>query len=95
MTLNLAENGGRGISGELKAALRLEAVDCLDEADGAYLHEIVERLAAVCELRGKKTHKVEMVDDELVTRRHVALVLVSGEELTGTLLVPGELVGSP
>ena len=91
VSLDLAHDGGRGIGGELQAALRLEAVNGLDEADGAHLDKVVQRLAAVLELGSQKTHQVEVAHDKLLASILVPFFFVSAEKLPGALLVPGKL----
>ncbi len=51
--LDLTDDGGGGVGGELHAALRVEAVHGLDQADGGHLGEVVQRLAAVAEPAGQ------------------------------------------
>ena len=46
MVADLARDEGRRVGGEGDAARRVEAVDRLDQADGADLREVVERLVA-------------------------------------------------
>ena len=72
---------GRGVGGELKSSARLEAVDGLDEADGADLHEVLEGLSPVVELGRQEAHQVEVVHDELAARLLVALLLEPAEQL--------------
>src|SRR5207248_8411327 len=47
MSLDLADDVRRGVGGQLDAAREVEAVDRLDQADRADLHQVVELLAAV------------------------------------------------
>ena len=47
VALQLAQDRGRGVARELRAAPGLEAVDGLDQAEARDLHEVVERLVGV------------------------------------------------
>ena len=87
MALDLAHDRGRGVGRELEAAVGVESVDRLDEADGADLHEVLERLAAVLELGREEAHEVEVVHDQLLARVLVALA-VTAEQLPRAVLVP-------
>ena len=52
VALDLADDRRGRVRRELDAAVGLEAVDGLDQADGAHLHEVLVRLAAVAEAPG-------------------------------------------
>ncbi len=52
VALDLADDRGRRVGGELHAAIGVEAVDGLDEPDRADLDEVLEGLAAVAEAAG-------------------------------------------
>ena len=71
VALDLADDRRRRIGRELDAAFEIEAVDRLEQADRADLHEIVERLAAVRELHREIAHEIEVRDDELVAQPFV------------------------
>ena len=60
VALDLADDRRRRVGRELDAALEVEAIDRLEQADRSDLHEIVERLAAVGELHGEKAHEVQV-----------------------------------
>src|SRR5581483_6813140 len=66
IALDLADDRRRRVRRELHAALEIEAVDRLEQADGADLDQVVERFAAVGELDGEIAHQVEVRDDQLV-----------------------------
>ena len=57
VALDLADDRRRGVRRELHAALGVEPVDRLDQADGGDLDEVVERLAAVAEPAGAVLHQ--------------------------------------
>jgi hypothetical protein len=52
VTLDFANDGGRGEGRKLQAALRLEALDCREQANVADLDDVLERLAPVAEFLG-------------------------------------------
>ena len=87
MALDLAEDGGRGVRGELEAALGVEAVDGLYEADGAHLDKVVEGLSPVLELAREEANEVEVAHDELVARGLVTRTVL-GKEVARACLVP-------
>ena len=62
---------GRGVGGELHAALQVEPVDRLDQPDRGDLGEVVEPLAAVAEPAGEVLHQRQVQLDQLAadTRR--------------------------
>ena len=91
VALDLAHDGGRGKSRELKATIGVKAVDGLDQAYGCHLHEVVKRLAAVLELARQEADQVEMAHNQLLASLFVALFLVQAKELAGALLVPCDL----
>ena len=66
MALDLADHGRGRVRRELDAAFGVEAVDGLDQADGADLQQVVVRLAAVAEPPGEMLHEREMQGDQLV-----------------------------
>lgn len=65
---DLADDGGGGVRGELDAALRVEAVHGLDQADGGDLGQIVQRLATVAEAPGQMLDEREVHTDEGVAQ---------------------------
>ena len=91
VALDLAHDGGRGERGELQAARRVEAVDGLEQAQIADLHEVVDGLPAVLEFVGDEAHQVEVGHDELFAGVDIALFLEATEELARLLLIPGAL----
>ena len=62
----------RGVGRELEAALGVEAVDRLEQADRRHLHEVVERLAPVGEAPGQVLGQAEVGLDQLVAEAGVA-----------------------
>jgi hypothetical protein len=68
VALDLTHDRRGRIRRELDAALEIEAIDRLDEADRPDLNKVVERLAAVGELDGQIAHEVEVGDHELVAK---------------------------
>lgn len=91
MTLDLAQDGGRGKRGELESALRVKAVDCLEQAQIANLHQVVERLAAILKFVGKEPYQVHMGHDELLASIRITGLLITTKQLAGFLLVPSGL----
>ena len=93
--LDLADDRRGGVRGELDAAVEVEAVDRLDQADRADLDEVVERLAAAGEPAGEVLDERQVQPDQLVPRRLVlGAVGHRGDELVEELarVRPG---GSP
>ena len=91
MTLNLAQDGRRGKRGELESALRVKAVDSLEQAQITNLHQVIERLAAVLKLVGKKPYQVHVGHDELLACVRVTGLFIATKQLAGFLLVPSGL----
>ncbi len=80
--LDLADDGRRGVGGELDGALEVEAVDGLDQPDGRDLHEVIERLAAVAEPPGQVLHQREVGLDEVIAQpRPAGVTLRQAPEL--------------
>ena len=65
---DLALDGGDGNRPQVAAARGLEAVDGLDEADGADLHEVVDGLASACVAARYGAHETHVLLDEARTR---------------------------
>ena len=59
---------GHGDRPQVAAARRLEAVDRLDEADGADLHEVVDGLASACIAARDGAHEAHVLLDEARSR---------------------------
>ena len=76
MTLDLPEDRRRGVGGKLEAALGLEPVDRLEQADGAHLHEIREGLVAAGEAPGQVLDQRQVHLGELVPHPAVSLAVV-------------------
>ena len=64
--LDLADDRRGRVGGELDAALDVEAVDRLDQADGADLDEVVERLAPAGEPPGEVLDERQVEADQLL-----------------------------
>ena len=91
MTLNLAQDGGRGKRRELKSALGIKAVDSLEQAQIADLQKVIERLATVLKFVGKKPYQVHMGHNELLAGIRITGLLITTKQLAGFLLVPSGL----
>ena len=59
---------GHGDGAQVAAARGLEAVDRLDEADGADLHEVVDGLASACIAARDGAHEAHVLLDEARSR---------------------------
>src|SRR5262249_29447832 len=77
---DLADDGRRGIRHELDVALRVEAVERLEEPDPADLGEVVEGLSALRIPGGERAHEPLVALDELVPRAHVRVALPALDE---------------
>ena len=81
VALDLADDVGRRVRRQLDAALEVEAVDRLDEADGADLDEVVEVLAARGVAPRQRPHQREVHGDELLARLAVAVQVVAAQQV--------------
>ncbi|GAA3045604.1 hypothetical protein GCM10020000_26670 [Streptomyces olivoverticillatus] len=91
---DLADDRGRGVGGELHAAVRVEPVHRLDQADGGHLGQVVERLAAVAEpprqvLHQRQVHPHQVIAQLGPLRRAVRQAPQLDEEQPGTAAVVG------
>ena len=86
VALDLADDVGRRVGGELDAAAEVEAVDGLDEPDGADLDEIVEVLAARGVAARERAHQRQVHGDELLARLAVAVQVVAAQQVLVELL---------
>ena len=91
MAFDLAQDSGCCKRRELEPALGVKAVDSLEQAQIANLHQIIERLAAVLKFVGKKPYQVHMGHDKLLTGVRITGLLVTTKQLAGFLLVPSGL----
>src|SRR5207244_751473 len=96
VALDLADDVRRRVRRQLDATPEVEAVDRLDQADGADLDEILELLAPVGVAPRERADERHVVLDQLLPRRAVALLVVAAEEVTVALLghlprLPGDL----
>ena len=76
MVADLALDGGDGDRPQIAAAGGLEAVDGLDQADGADLHEVVDGLASACIAACHGAHEAHVLLDEVRS----SLLLPPGHE---------------
>lgn len=65
---DLADDGRRGVGGELDPALVVEAVHRLDQADGGDLGQVVQRLAPVAEPPGQVLDQRDVHPHQLVAQ---------------------------
>src|SRR6185312_11139047 len=63
---DLADDRGSRVGRELHAALRVIALDRLQQADPCHLHEVVERLAPVDVASRERTHQTAIAVHELL-----------------------------
>ena len=83
VALDLADDVRRRVGRELDAAVEVEAVDRLDQPDGADLDEIVELLAAVRVATGERADERHVLLDQLLARREVSLLVVAAQQSRG------------
>ena len=81
VALDLAQDGRGGIRGELHPSAEIEAIDGLDEPDGADLDEVLHRLAARSEATGQALDQRKVAGDELFAREDVTIVPYAKQEL--------------
>jgi hypothetical protein len=83
VTLDLADDRGRRVGGELHAALEVEPVDRLDQADRGDLGQVVQPLAPVAEPPREVFHQRKVQLDQLAADAEPLLVVVAqrGEPL--------------
>ena len=91
MAFDLAQDSGCRKRRELESALRVKAVDSLEQAQITNLHQVIERLAAVLKLVGKKPYQVHVGHDELLACVRVTGLFIATKQLAGFLLVPSGL----
>src|SRR5687767_7305971 len=80
VTLDLADDVRGRVRRQLDAAVDVEAVDRLDQADAADLHEVVELLAAVGVAPRERAHEREVLLDQLLARGEVSLLVVAAQQ---------------
>src|SRR5439155_15820888 len=78
--LQLADDGWRGVGGELDLAIGVEPVDRLDQADRGDLDQVVQRLAAAGEPPGQVFDQAEMSLDQLLSQGGVVRLTELSEE---------------
>jgi hypothetical protein len=77
---DLADDRRDGVACEVDAAVHVEAIDGLDEADGPDLYEVLERLAAPCVARGERAHERHQLDERPLTSVLVTVAVKGDEE---------------
>ena len=80
VALDLADDVRGRVGGQLDAAVDVEAVDRLDQADAADLDEIVELLAAVGVAPRQRADEREVLLDQLLARGEVAVLVVAAQQ---------------
>src|SRR6476659_11232920 len=86
VTLDLADDVRRRVSRELDAAVDVEAVDRLDQADRADLDEVFELLAAIGITPSERTDERHVLLDQLLACSKVTLLVIPPEESLVRLL---------
>ena len=81
VALELAEDGGRGVARELRAAAGLEAVDGLDQAEARDLEQIVERLVGVAVAQREIAGQRQEALHELFPGGEITFEVVTNQEL--------------
>src|ERR687891_352117 len=81
VALDLPDDVRRRIGRELDAAVDVEAVDRLDEADAADLHQVLELLAPVRVPAGERAHERQVLLDQALAGLQVAPVVVAAQEV--------------
>ena len=71
VVLDLAQNGGRGIGGEREGAVGVVAVHGADQADGADLDQILQRLRTRQEAGGQRPDELGVIGDHGIPHPHV------------------------
>ena len=84
---DLALDGRHGDGAQVAAARRLEAVDGLDEADGADLHEVVDGLASACVAARDGAHEAHVLLDE--ARSRLLMPPRHDSKVSGQIAAPG------
>ncbi len=80
MALDLADDVRRRVGRQLDAAVDVEAIDRLDQADAADLDEIVELLAAVGIAPGERADEGQVLLDQLLPGGEIALLVVAAKQ---------------
>ena len=80
VALDLADDVRRRVGRQLDAAVEVEAVDRLDQADRPDLDEILELLAAIGVAAGERAHQRHVLLDQLLARLEVALLVVAPQQ---------------
>ena len=80
VALELAQDRRHGERGERGLALRVEAVDRLQQAERGDLHEVVERLAAALVAPGELAGERQEALDQRIARGRVAAVVVLDQQ---------------
>src|SRR5205807_1623865 len=80
VALDLADDVRSRIGRQLDASLQVEAVNRLDQPDGADLDEIFELLTAVRVPPSERAHERHVLLDQLLARVQVTLLVVLAQE---------------
>src|SRR5438270_571335 len=81
VTLELAEDGGNRVAREHHLALRVEAIDCLQEAERGHLHEVVEGLVRALIAASQLAREGKEAFDQLLAGPLVAVAQQALEKL--------------
>jgi hypothetical protein len=92
VALELADDGRRGIGRELDLALQVEAVDGLQQPDGAHLDQVLQRLAAVAEPPRQVLDQGQVQPDQLLAQGRVAGLDEAPEQVLGEPAVHGAVM---
>ncbi len=80
VALDLAEHRGHRVAGEAVAAVRVVAVDRLDQADAGNLDEVLERLAGVAVAGRELARERHEAHHELVARVEIPVAVIARKE---------------
>ena len=87
MVADLALDRRHGDRAQVAPARRLEAVDGLDQADGADLHEVVDGLASACVAARDGAHEAHVLLDE--ARSRLLMPPRHDSKVAGQIAAPG------
>src|SRR3954452_18320878 len=82
MALDLPHHVGRRVGGKRDLPVELEAVDRLDQADGAHLLDVLERLAAAGVAPRQRANQGQVALDQRLARVRVAALVVAAQQVT-------------
>ena len=81
MALDLAHHVGRRVGGQRDLAVQLEAVDGLEQPDGAHLLDVLQRLAAIRVAAGQRADERQVALHQLLAGRLVAVLVEAAQQL--------------